>query len=85
MNQVSETLYVDPETALILREIEQAGLPPVSRLSVAAARAQAEEGNRAWNQDPPALASVSELAMPGPAGRSGCATTGRARPPPCRS
>ncbi len=68
MSQVTETLYVDPETALLLREMEQAGLLPVSSLSVAAARAQAEEGNRAWNQDPPALASVRELAMPGPAG-----------------
>jgi acetyl esterase len=68
MSQVTETLYVDPETALILREIEQAGVPLVSSLSVEAARAQAEEGNRAWNQDPPALASVTELAMPGPAG-----------------
>jgi acetyl esterase len=68
MSNAKETLYVDPATALILREIEQAGLPPVSSLSVAAARAQAEEGNRAWNLDPPSLASVSELAMPGPAG-----------------
>ena len=68
MSQVTETLYVDPETALLLREMEQAGMLPASSLSVAAARAQAEEGNRAWNQDPPALASVRELAMPGPAG-----------------
>jgi len=68
MSQVTETLYVDPETALILREIEQANVPLVSSLSVEAARGQAEEGNRAWNQDPPALASVTEPAMPGPAG-----------------
>jgi acetyl esterase len=68
MSQVTETLYVDPETALLLREMEQAGMLPASSLSVTAARAQAEEGNRAWNQDPPALASVRELAMPGPAG-----------------
>jgi acetyl esterase len=61
-------VYIDPETAAILREIAEAGLPPMSSLSVAAARAQAEEGNRAWNQDPPTLASVTELAMPGPAG-----------------
>jgi len=60
--------YIDPETATILREINEAGLPPMSSLSVAAARAQAEEGNRAWNRDPPALASVTELAMPGPRG-----------------
>jgi acetyl esterase len=66
---MSETTdYVDPETAAIMREINGAGLPPVSDLSVAAARAQSEEGNRAWNQDPPALASVTELTMPGPDG-----------------
>jgi acetyl esterase len=68
MSGTTDAIYIDPDTARILREIEEAGLPPVSRLSVAAARAQAEEGNRAWNQDPPALASVTELAMPGPAG-----------------
>ena len=44
---------LDPEIAQILREIEEAGIPPLSDLSVEAARAQAEEGNRAWNQDPP--------------------------------
>ena len=66
---MSETTdYVDPETAAIMREINGAGLPPVSDLSVAAARAQSEEGNRAWNQDPPALASVTELTMPEPDG-----------------
>jgi acetyl esterase len=68
MSDATDGVYVDPETALILREIEEAGLPPLSDLSVEAARAQAEEGNRAWNRDPPALASVTELTMPGPAG-----------------
>jgi acetyl esterase len=68
MRDATDAPYVDPETAEVLREIKEAGLPPVSSLSVEAARAQAEEGNRAWNQDPPALASVSEFAMPGPCG-----------------
>jgi acetyl esterase len=68
MSRAADADYVDPETAQILREIADAGVPPVSSLSVEAARAQAEEGNRVWNQDPPELASVTELAMPGPAG-----------------
>ena len=68
MSQVTEALYIDPETALILREIEEAGIPPASDLSVEAARVQMEEGNRAWNQEPPELASVVHLAMPGPRG-----------------
>ncbi|MGH6921888.1 MAG: alpha/beta hydrolase, partial [Geminicoccaceae bacterium] len=68
MSHATDAVDLDPEIALILREIEAAGVAPVSSLSVEAARAQSEEGNRAWNQDPPALASVRELAMPGPAG-----------------
>jgi acetyl esterase len=68
MSHATDAVDLDPEIAHILREIEEAGIPPVSSLSVAAARTQAEEGNRAWNQDPPALASVTELAMPGPDG-----------------
>jgi acetyl esterase len=61
-------VYVDPDTARILREIAEAGLPPLSELSVEAARAQAEQGNRAWNEEPPALAGITELALPGPGG-----------------
>jgi acetyl esterase len=68
MGQATEDIDVDPETARILREIAESGLPPLSDLSVAAARAQAEQGNRAWNQDPPALASITELALPGSGG-----------------
>jgi acetyl esterase len=68
MSHATDAAGLDPELAQILREIEEAGLPPLSDLSVEAARAQAEEGNRAWNQDPPELASVTELALPGPRG-----------------
>jgi acetyl esterase len=64
----ADAIYVDPEIAEILREIEEAGVPPVSSLSVEAARAQMEERNQALNQDPPKLASVSDLEMPGPGG-----------------
>jgi acetyl esterase len=68
MSHATDAADLDPEIALILREIEEAGIPPVSDLSVEAARVQMEEGNRAWNQDPPELASVADLAMPGPRG-----------------
>jgi acetyl esterase len=68
MSHATDAAGLDREIAQILREIEEAGLPPLSELSVEAARAQAEEGNRAWNQDPPKLASVTELALPGPRG-----------------
>ena len=64
----ADAIYVDPEIALILREIEQAGVPPVSSLTIEVARAQVEERNQALNQDPPKLASVTELEMPGPGG-----------------
>ncbi|MEM7024034.1 MAG: alpha/beta hydrolase [Pseudomonadota bacterium] len=64
----AEPVEVDPEIAVLLREIEEAGVPSVSSLSVDEARAQVEERNQALNEDPPVLASVSDLEMPGPAG-----------------
>jgi hypothetical protein len=68
MNDPLPPVYVDPEIAEVLREIQDAGLPPVSSLPIAVARAQMEERNQALNQDPPDLASVSDLEMPGPGG-----------------
>jgi acetyl esterase len=68
MNDPVPPIYVDPEIEEILREIEEAGVPPASSLSVEEARAQMEERNQALNQDPPNLASVTELEMPGPGG-----------------
>jgi acetyl esterase len=68
MSHATDAVDLDPEIAQILREIEEAGIPPVSDLSVEAARVQMEEGNRVWNQDPPELASVVDLTMPGAAG-----------------
>jgi acetyl esterase/lipase len=64
----ADAIYVDPEIAVVLREIEEAGLPAVSSLPIATARAQVEERNRALNLDPPKLASVTDLEMPGPGG-----------------
>ncbi len=64
----ADAIYVDPEIAVILREIEEAGLPPASSLPVEVARVQMEERNQALNQDPPKLASVTDLEMPGPGG-----------------
>jgi acetyl esterase/lipase len=64
----ADAIYVDPEIAVILREIEDAGLPATSSLPVEVARTQMEERNQALNQDPPKLASVTDLEMPGPGG-----------------
>ena len=68
MNDAAQPIYVDPEIAQVLREGAEAGLAPVSSLPIEAARAQVEERNRLLNQDPPKLAEVTDLAMPGPAG-----------------
>ena len=43
MNDTAEKIYVDPQMAEILREMAEADLPPLSSLSIEAARAQVEE------------------------------------------
>jgi acetyl esterase len=68
MNDATQSIQVDPEIAEILREGAQAGLAPVSSLPIEEARAQVEERNRLLNQDPPDLAAVTDLTMPGPVG-----------------
>jgi acetyl esterase len=68
VNLRANPIYVDPDTAQLLREIKDADVPSVSSLPVEAARTQVEEGNRALNPNPPALASIVDLSMPGPAG-----------------
>lgn len=68
MNDAASAIHVDPQIAEILRETQAAGLPALSCLSIEAARAQAAQNNLPWNQDPPPLASVTDLAMPGPKG-----------------
>ena len=59
---------LDPQMAEILRLIESLDLPPYESMSGAEARAAAEERNVFWNEGNPAVASVRELAVPGPAG-----------------
>lgn len=64
----ADAVDVDPEIAEILRELDEAGVPYISSLSVEEARLQAENRNRGLNQNPPKLASVTELDVPGPGG-----------------
>ena len=59
---------LDPHMAEILRLIEGLDLPPYESMSGAEARAEAEERNRFWNEDGPAVAQMRDLTIPGPAG-----------------
>ena len=59
---------LDPQMAEILRLIDGLDLPPYESMSGAGARAAAEERNLFWNEGNPAVASVRDLAIPGPAG-----------------
>ena len=63
-----DAIYLDPEIAAILRESAEAGLPDVTTLPIAAARAQLTEASLAWNVDLPELPLVADLIVPGPAG-----------------
>jgi hypothetical protein len=54
------TIEVDPEIAAILRESAAAGLPDVTALPIAAARAQLTEASLAWNVDLPELPAVAD-------------------------
>ncbi|MFO1048100.1 MAG: alpha/beta hydrolase [Geminicoccaceae bacterium] len=59
---------LDPQMAEILSLIASLDLPAYESMSGAEARAAAEERNVFWNEGNPAVASVRELAVPGPAG-----------------
>ena len=59
---------LDPQMAEILRLIASLDLPPYESMSGTEARAAAEERNRFWNERSPHVASVREVALPGPAG-----------------
>ena len=59
---------LDPQMAEILRLIASVDLPPYESMSGAEARAAAEERNLFWNEGNPDVASVRDVAIPGPAG-----------------
>jgi acetyl esterase len=59
---------LDPQMAEILRLIASVDLPPYESMSGAEARAAAEERNLFWNEGNPDVASVRDIAIPGPAG-----------------
>lgn len=61
---------VHPQIQAFLRQVAEAGLPPIQALDPAAARAQFEEAMRARREafPPPAVAAVEDRTVPGPAG-----------------
>lgn len=64
----TEAFYLDPETALILKETADA--KPIDRSGLAApeARAQMEAASAVWNTALPAMAEARDFEIEGPAG-----------------
>jgi acetyl esterase len=59
---------IDPQMAAILALMAEQELAPLETMPAARARAEAEERNRTWNEDNPAVGRVTEHQLPGPAG-----------------
>lgn len=59
---------LDPRMAVILAKMASAAPRPYETMSPLEARAEAERRNAVWNEDPPPMASVEELVLPGPRG-----------------
>lgn len=59
---------LDPQMAAILAMIAEQQLAPFEAMAASAARAEAEERNRFWNESNPAVARVAEHELPGPGG-----------------
>jgi acetyl esterase len=59
---------IDPYMAEILRLNAAQGWAPFETMTAVEARAAAEERNRVWNEDNPAVGRVEDVDMPGPGG-----------------
>jgi acetyl esterase len=59
--------YLDPQIALVLREMAAQELPDRTTLPIAEARAQMAAANQAWNHPLPPLAEMVNLDIEGPA------------------
>ncbi|EGP08338.1 lipase/esterase [Bradyrhizobiaceae bacterium SG-6C] len=59
---------LDPDAAAVLNAFREAGRPPYETLSPAEARQMYLAGRVVTNPEPPPLASVQSLSIPGPAG-----------------
>ncbi|MDX6749721.1 alpha/beta hydrolase [Geminicoccaceae bacterium 1502E] len=57
---------LDPRMAVILAKMAAAAPRPYEAMTPAEARAEAERRNAVWNEEPPPLALVEELSLPGP-------------------
>ncbi|HET8672898.1 MAG TPA: hypothetical protein VFL87_04620, partial [Thermoleophilaceae bacterium] len=61
-------MRLHPEAEALLRKIRAAGIPRFSELSPQAARAAMLERQRALPGEPPEVASVADVELPGPGG-----------------
>lgn len=61
-------VVLDPDAAAIFRAFQEAGRPPIETLTPSEARQQYLAGREVLNPEPPALDSVTQIGLPGPAG-----------------
>src|SRR3979411_3027495 len=59
---------LDPDAAAVFKAFQEAGRPPYETVSPAEARELYLKGRFVPNPEPPELASVKEIAIPGPDG-----------------
>ncbi|MEA2886925.1 MAG: acetyl esterase, partial [Bradyrhizobium sp.] len=61
-------VVLDPDAAAVYKAFQEAGRPPYETVSPAEARELYLKGRLVTNPEPPELASVTEIAIPGPGG-----------------
>ena len=61
-------VQLDPDAAAVFKAFQQAGRPPYESISPAEARELYLKGSLVTSPEPPELASVKEIAIPGPGG-----------------
>src|ERR1700740_72965 len=61
-------VVLDPDAAAVYKAFQDAGRPPYESVSPAEARELYLKGRFVTNPEPPELASVKEIAIPGPGG-----------------
>ncbi|MDH3661646.1 MAG: hypothetical protein OEU92_16730, partial [Alphaproteobacteria bacterium] len=68
MSAEASAVYVEAETAQILRELQDAEPVDRSTLTAEEARAQMAASSEVWNQPLPDMAEARDFAIDGPAG-----------------
>ena len=61
-------VVLDPDAAAVYKAFQEAGRPPYETVSPTEARELYLKGRFVTNPEPPELASVKEIAIPGPGG-----------------